>query len=72
MNKIKYRNKYLDVAMGTGQLLFNIAGGFVSSKGIDISEKMLGTAKQELSSEYQELKEKISIEKCDVMQLQEN
>lgn len=44
LKKIKSRNKYLDVAMGTGHLLFSIAPEFSSSKGIDISEKMLKTA----------------------------
>jgi hypothetical protein len=29
LEKIKGRNKYLDVAMGTGQLLFNIAPLFI-------------------------------------------
>lgn len=44
IKKFKSRNKYLDVAMGTGQLFFNIAPQFSWNKGIDISEKMLNTA----------------------------
>jgi ubiquinone/menaquinone biosynthesis C-methylase UbiE len=35
------KNRYLDVAMGTGQLLLNIAPLFNKSKGIDISDKMI-------------------------------
>ena len=41
LDKIKGRNLYLDVAMGTGQLLFKIAPHFNKSVGIDISDKML-------------------------------
>jgi ubiquinone/menaquinone biosynthesis C-methylase UbiE len=40
----------LDIAMGTGQLLFNIAPSFNSSRGIDISDKMLEAAKTLLST----------------------
>jgi hypothetical protein len=41
LDKIKGRNRYLDVAMGTGQLLFKIAPLFNHTVGIDISDKML-------------------------------
>lgn len=47
--------------MGTGQLLFNIAPFFNSSKGLDISDKMLEAAKSQLASEFSHLKEKIFI-----------
>ena len=56
--------------MGTGQLLFNIAPFFNSSKGLDISDKMLEAAKSQLASEFSHLKEKIFIEKCDVLNIQ--
>jgi len=45
--------------MGTGQLLFNIAHLFDSSKGIDISDKMLEAANNQLDTELCHLKEKI-------------
>lgn len=45
---------------------------FDSSKGIDISEKMLDTAKAILESDYVNLKHKVTIEKCDVMSLPTN
>jgi ubiquinone/menaquinone biosynthesis C-methylase UbiE len=47
--------------MGTGQLLFNIAPFFNSSKGLDISDKMLEAAKSQLTSEFFHLKEKVLI-----------
>ena len=72
IDKIQKRNRYLDIAMGTGQLLFRIAPSFDSSKGIDISEKMLDTAKAILESDYVNLKHKVTIEKCDVMSLPTN
>ena len=41
LNRVPVKNKYLDIATGTGQLLFEIARHFKKSKGIDISEKMI-------------------------------
>ncbi len=41
LKRVKNKNKYLDVATGTGQLLFVLAQHFKVSKGIDISDKML-------------------------------
>jgi len=41
---LKHKNRYLDIATGTGQLLFAIAPHFLSSKGVDISPQMITTA----------------------------
>ena len=41
LSTLTLKDKYLDIAMGTGQLLFNIAPEFKFSKGLDISDKML-------------------------------
>ena len=56
LDKIKHRNRYLDVAIGTGQLLLNIAPQFAFSKGIDISDKMLEAAKDQLLTQFSSLK----------------
>ncbi len=45
LNKLISKNRYLDIAMGTGQLLFAIAPSFHYNKGVDISDKMLEAAK---------------------------
>ena len=47
--------------MGTGQLLFNIAPKFNSSKGADISDKMLEAAKSQLATEFPDMNDKIQI-----------
>jgi ubiquinone/menaquinone biosynthesis C-methylase UbiE len=44
LSSIKHRNKYLDIATGTGQLLFAFAPHFQYSKGIDISKNMIESA----------------------------
>jgi len=49
VNSLKKKEKYLDIAMGTGQLLFNIAEYFDTCKGTDISDKMLDAAKDQLN-----------------------
>ena len=41
---LPHRRNYLDVATGTGLLLFALAPHFQSSLGIDISKNMLDTA----------------------------
>ena len=61
VNSLTSRDKYLDIAMGTGQLLFNIAPFFNSSKGLDISDKMLEAARTQLSSEFPKFMQKIQI-----------
>lgn len=38
---IKNKNRYLDIATGTGQLLFAFAPYFQFNKGIDISKNMI-------------------------------
>ena len=35
------RLKYLDIATGTGKVLFELAKNFNESRGIDISSKMI-------------------------------
>jgi ubiquinone/menaquinone biosynthesis C-methylase UbiE len=45
IQKLKNKSKYLDIAMGTGQLLFSIAPYFNQSEGVDISDKMLDAAR---------------------------
>lgn len=37
LRAVRSKNRYLDIATGTGQLLFNFAVNFENSKGIDIS-----------------------------------
>lgn len=41
LDKIKGKNKYIDIATGTGQLLFAFAHHFTYNKGIDLSTKMI-------------------------------
>jgi hypothetical protein len=41
---IKHKNRYLDVATGTGILLFALSPHFAYSKGVDISKNMLEAA----------------------------
>lgn len=41
LSKTKGRNRYLDIATGTGQILFEIAHNFKHSEGLDISKKMI-------------------------------
>lgn len=41
MEKVKNRNRYIDVATGTGQILFNIYHHFNYATGIDMSPKMI-------------------------------
>lgn len=45
INKMKYKNKCLDVGIGAGQLLFSLVSHFKKLKGIDIDEKMLSITK---------------------------
>lgn len=45
LSKLKGRNKYLDIATGTGQVLFALAPAFKSALGTDISEKMLAVSR---------------------------
>jgi ubiquinone/menaquinone biosynthesis C-methylase UbiE len=44
LKNTKHKNRYLDIATGTGQLLFAFAPHFKESKGIDISNAMVETA----------------------------
>jgi ubiquinone/menaquinone biosynthesis C-methylase UbiE len=41
VNKLKHRNKCLDIGVGAGQLLFPLVSYFKSLKGIDVDDKML-------------------------------
>jgi len=41
-----HKNRYLDVATGTGQLLFALAPHFRKNRGVDISKNMLDAAEQ--------------------------
>ena len=41
ISKLKRKSKYLDIATGTGQILFEIAPFFTKTIGIDLSEKMV-------------------------------
>lgn len=41
LKAIKHHNRYLDIATGTGQLLFAFAPHFQFSKGVDISKTMI-------------------------------
>lgn len=38
------REKYLDIAVGTGKILLNFCETFKETKGIDVSENMLDVA----------------------------
>lgn len=46
--KLKAKNKYLDIATGTGQILFQLATKFTQSYGLDISKKMIGVCKDKI------------------------
>jgi ubiquinone/menaquinone biosynthesis C-methylase UbiE len=43
---LPHRKNYLDIATGTGLLLFALAPHFQRSRGVDISKNMLDTAEQ--------------------------
>lgn len=43
---VRRHNRYLDIATGTGQLLFAFAPHFQRSTGIDISKTMIETASE--------------------------
>ena len=42
--KMKGKSRYLDIATGTGQLLFAFANTFSFNKGVDISPQMIETS----------------------------
>lgn len=44
----KGRKKFLDLGVGTGQILFSLFSNFNSSKGIDKSPKMIQICQQNL------------------------
>ncbi len=72
LNSLKSKNRYLDVATGTGQLLFQFAPSFKESKGIDISETMIKAGLQARESFLQANKTfNVSLEVSDVMNIQE-
>lgn len=50
LNSVKNKNRYLDIATGTGQLLFAFAPHFAYSKGIDISKNMIDNANKAKST----------------------
>lgn len=41
VQRMKNKNRYLDVATGTGQIIFEICNQFHQAEGIDISKKMI-------------------------------
>ncbi len=43
LEKVKNRNKYLDIATGTGKLLFYYVDKFSKNTAIDKSKKMIET-----------------------------
>jgi len=45
---VKGRARYLDIAMGTGQLLFMFAPHFQFNRGTDVSEQMINSAQKPL------------------------
>lgn len=46
--RLKNKNRYLDVATGTGQIIFEICQHFQKSKGIDLSKKMIEVCKNKV------------------------
>lgn len=73
LKAIKNKNRYLDIATGTGQLLFVFAQHFQYSKGIDLSKNMIETAQQkckEFKEKYPEREIDLKVE--DVMGLDES
>jgi len=44
LTHLAHKNRYLDIATGTGQLLFALAPYFENSYGIDISPSMIKTS----------------------------
>jgi len=61
INKLKHRNKCLDIGVGVGQLLFPLVPYFKSLKGIDTDEKTLETTRHKLMEMDNVTKQKISL-----------
>lgn len=70
LSSLKHKNRYLDVATGTGQLLFALSPHFLASKGIDISKNMLDAAekaRETFLAKHPGVK--VELAQCDVMNL---
>ena len=46
LKNLKNKNKFLDIATGTGYVLFSLASNFNRSVGTDISDKMLSVSQE--------------------------
>ena len=67
LSKLKRKSKYLDIATGTGKILFELAPYFERTVGQDLSEKMIGVCRQKCAEPpYSELN--IEIEQGDFME----
>ena len=72
LSLVKGRGRYLDVAMGTGQLLFSLASHFQLSHGMDISPTMIESSRAPLAAfQHANPQAKVSISVGDVMELNE-
>lgn len=67
---VKHKNRYLDIATGTGQLLFAFAPHFAYNKGLDISKSMIDnaiSAREKFLTEHPNTK--VDLEVDDVMSM---
>ena len=67
LSRLKNRNRYLDIATGTGQLLFQLSPHFNQSLGIDLSPKMIAVCQSKLSKS--DNKDKVSVKTIDFMDM---
>ena len=67
LSKLKCKSKYLDIATGTGKILFELAPYFERTVGQDLSEKMIAVCRQKCAEPpYSKLN--IEIEQGDFME----
>lgn len=48
MSFIKGRESYLDIATGTGKILFQLSGNFKHSTGLDLSKTMISVCEEKV------------------------
>lgn len=63
---LKYGSPVLELCCGTGRILLPIAREGIEITGVDISEKMLGKAKEKLNQEPLEVQERVTLHQGDM------
>lgn len=48
LQRLESKERYLDIAVGTGKILLRFCNDFKETKGIDISDMMLGVVKEKI------------------------